>query len=814
MRARWQLAPVALALLISGTAAAGEWPRREILGSGDAVPSLGRIGGFSGVARGIDAGGRILIAADLSDGSAGLYWADESGLAAALVPLPDFEPRPRTAVVSPQGRVAVLAVTADVGEPPPAAIALVEDGTPRIILRQGDAIGDRFRIVEIKRLLAVGDDGTVLCWATVGPAASDPRGVWVLVAASPAGTRIVAGSDPSVDAERRFNDVVWIGVTAGGAVAFKGSNGGAEGTIYLEDARGLVAAVVPGEELPSGGRLREATAFAVSPRGELLLRGCAQTGAEYPRRKDCAVYRTEAGRLRRVVGPDARTPDGSLFTAFLGALNDTGDVLLSAAWLSPCGGGDPGLCEKGYGDLFLPAAGGMALVGRNLPDTYLSAAGDVAVPQEQGIARWRAGATTTLATADSAVPGGAALLAGGLDADRWRPPVCLATDGRVGAFVATTGGPALVCADAAGVHVVARAGAAPFADWSWSFWPNEQCAFADGDAMYVGGSDGIYRATSAAGIEPVIRAGDAWPGSTEPLVGRFGEYHTTDQVFSVNRHGTVAALYRGEDVLLRRPGGPIERVDLTRVDGSSDIAEIFEVEVADDESVLATVQQWNDREWPVGPATRVLRTAPDGARVIARRGPARPHPKPSILIGAPQNLTVAGRMASFSADDYQPLPLLYDLGSGVLHELLDGPYLPARAYVIGVADNGDALLDADHYGYGRFYFDGATLQRLSHSDALADRELQPVALGAPQTVLFQERQHGRQSLSVSGPPPSGRCPRIDLAATPSPTPSPTPRPTSHSDDGGGGCAVAPAHPDGWLLATLAALLVLRRVARR
>ncbi len=800
MRILRSLLGSALILGLVGAAPALDVPRREILATGDAVPTLGRIGRFSARLRGLDDRGRLLVAGDLSDGSAQLFRADGSGLQPVLPSGPFVA---QSAVTSPSGRVAVRAAGAD-----DAAIYVVDPDGARAVVRSGDVF-EGLDVSALSDPLAIADDGTVIVSATMrplgAPASSPPQ--YVLLAAGPGGARLVAGDSALLDEARRFDGTGPVGVTADGVVVFNGMRGEAPPAVYAADAAGVRRLVGPGTRAPSGVPFRELTALSVNPAGELLLRGCLPSAAEYPRHQDCAIYRSENGRLLRIAGPNQRTDSGALFDATEGALNARGDALLRAGLLTRCNDGQEGLCDGGPVLLLLPAGGStVATVHRGYDPGYLNANAAVALLDAPGLVRWEAGVAQPIVTPDTPAPNGAAFLSEGFD-NGSRSALCFAADGRVGAFVvATRGGVSFVCADADGVHVVAREGDAPFE--SAGYFPDIQCAFADDDQMYLGSEEGIFRASTAAGLEPVIGRGDTLPDGDPIHAFWLGESYGS-QIFSVNHHGAVAAVYTDDTVLLRRPGGAIEVADL-RVDGGSAVSDVVEAAVGDDESILATVQYWDDPGWPTGPPTRVLRIGPEGARVIARRGPQGPRPTPAVLDGSPVNLHVAGTLASFSTDHGGGgRPLLYDPAGGV-RELLAGPYLPAQAYVIDLAADGGALLDTDYYGDGRFYFDGTTLERLSESDLLADRELEPVALGAPGAVLFAERQHGRQSLSVSGPLATGRCPRI-TAVTPSPTPTATLRSSQH---GGDGCAVGePAPGASWLLPVVAIAAALRRLRR-
>ncbi|MDX2166150.1 MAG: hypothetical protein SF182_03780 [Deltaproteobacteria bacterium] len=780
-------------LLVCATVAAAT-QRRELLATGDVVEPLGRVGDFSATVHGIDAGGRLLVAADLSDGRSALYWLDEQGLDPLPIEASDVTLFPATAVSSPNGRVAVRGLRPGESSNPPPTIFAIDAGGPRHLLSVGDVV-DGLHVVVLNWLVAIGDDGTVVALAGLSekPAPVLP-GEWsnAVVTIDAAGAHVLArGSD--------HYQVNPFGIAAGGEVFFQAWADDERSAIYAGRPGKVRRVVGPGDRLPSGGRVREAGPLAVSADGELLVSACVQTAADYASRGDCAVYRTERGRLVRVMGDTDRTPDGAYFNAGEGFLNTHGDVVLRGAWSVRCPDDPSGFCEVDAGLLYLPAGGGTMQIGRDrLDGGWLNDAGAVATATGATLGRWQNGAATTLLQRDDLAPGGAAFSALGL-ADGWGShAVCIAADGRVGAVASfLDGGRAALCIDADGPHAVLTEHDPRLAPYG--FWPQVQCAFADGDEMYIGAADSVVRISTATGVERIVGSDDL-PLGSDYEVGRFGE-PDTDQVFSVNRHGTVVAA-DGRQILRRRHDGPLEAIE-PEVFG---LDEVFEVEIADDESILATLRRWDDPGGAVGPAARVVRIDGAGTHLLARRGPRRRW-SAAVLDDGPQRLVIAGHMAGFEADrrDFGPWPRIYDLEAGPLRELLDGPYLPAAAYLIDLAADGSALLDTEYYGYGRFLFADGELTRLSEDDDFADRRSEPIALGAPGVVLFRERLRGRQSLSMSGGAPiSGRCPRVAVAAvTPTSTPTVTPRPSNGDSSG---CAIAAPHASAWALFVVAALL--------
>ena len=800
---------VSLAVAEDGLAAPPAAARRVVLASGHDVAGLGRIGRFSATARGIDARGRVLVAADLSDGGAVLAWVDEGGVAPLPIDLPGAVLFPDTAVASPGGRIAVRGARDGNPYNPPRAVFTVDANCVRPLLAVGDVTAEGLHVHSVNEVVAIGDSGLTAVWAEVSASSdpADPAGrSSAILAVDVVSARVVAGIGDAVAAERRFNGAWAVGVTAAGAVVFNGWMAEQPGAIYAADGEEIRVLVAPGDRLPSGRRLREVNALAVSPSGDVLLRGCVESAAEYPTRDDCAVYRTAAGRLLRVVGPRDRTPDGKLFNVREGFLNDRGDVAVRVVRLEPCADDPSGFCEREYGLLSVPAGGGIEEVRREAAGGWLNDRGEVAVSTTAAVERWRAGSGRALLTAADRSPSGARYAAGGL-ATSWYEPPCVADDGRVGAVVATAARQsALVCADAEGVHVVLRSDD-PRLEGT-GFRTRRPPGSAVGPDTSLVGRREVAGATTAAGLEPVIESGDV-SADGEVVISGVGEWIAPYQVFSVNRFGTVVAL-DGGDLVRRRRDGPLELVPIDLPAGQG-VRDVYEAEVADDDSVVATLFDWGDRrEWPRS-ATRVAHIDDRGTRIIARRGPLG-HPSPQVLEGAPTGLMLAGTTAVFADErrDYYPWPFLYDLANGELRELFAGPDLPSYAFLLDVAADGATLLSTEHFGYGEFYFDGVELTQLSEREVLADRELRPLALGGPGAVLFFERQRGRESLSLSGPATSGRCPRIVAVAVP--TPTTTPRPASGDHDG---CAVtAPAPETPWPAAgLLGAVLLLWRCRR-
>ena len=785
-----RLVLAALLLVSTASTATALLPRRELLASGDVVAPFGRVGRFSAELRGIDERGRLLVAADLSDGTTALYWLDEHGLEALPTSTPDATLFPATSVSSPTGRVAVRGVRPGERSNPPATVFVLDADGPRPVLSLGDTTVEGLHVVVMNELIAIGDDGTVVVVAGVADKPGPPMpGEWnnAIVVIDDAGVRVL-------DRLRSDGTTYPIGVTAAGEVVFSAWSYDEPSAIYVAGAGGTRRLVGPGDRLPSGRRLREVGGLAVSPTGEVLFRGCVQTAAEYAEREDCAIYRSRDGRVARVAEIRVRTPDGALFDIdWEGFINTRGDVVLRASLLAPCDE-DPGsLCEGEASLLYFPAAGGIAEVGRGVGGGWVNAAGAVATTTSGGLGRWRAGRAATLLRRDDLAPGGAAFSAQGV-LDRWwyGGAICIADDGRVGVVVSfLDGGQVLVCVDADGPHAVLGEHDPRLEERG--LW-HVQCDFADGEEMYLGVRGSVFRATTAAGIERLIGPDDVPVGRDYPI-GWVGEPET-EQVFSVNRHGTVVAI-DGDDILRRRRDGPLEVVDVP-VPG---LAEVFEAEVADDDSIVATIRLWNDaRSWRS--AARIVHVDDEGVRLIARRGPPR-HRARAVLPGPPESLAIAGGLAGFVTEDpdYGPWPLLYDVSTGAMRELLAAPDLPGAAYLVDLAVDGSTLLDTDYYGWGRFLLVGGQLTRLSEKDDFADRETEPVALGAPGVVLFRERRHGRESLSASGAPATGRCPRIEIAASPTPTATPIPR-----DNDTDGCAVvAPRRSAGWLLVAAALL---------
>ncbi|MFN8641605.1 MAG: hypothetical protein U0802_08110 [Candidatus Binatia bacterium] len=441
-----------LALLLAATAAAAE-PRRDVLASGDEVAPFGRVGRFSAELRGIDERGRLLVAADLSDGTAALYWLDERGLEALPSSTADATLFPATSVSSPAGRVAVRGVRPGESSNPPATVFVLDAAGPRPVLSLGDTTVEGLHVVVMNELIAIADDGTVVVVAGVADKPGPPLpGEWnnAIVVVDAAGARVV-------DRLRSDGTTYPIGVTSAGEVVFNAWSSGDASAIYATGAGGVRRLVGPGDRLPSGRRLREAGGLAVSPTGEVLFRGCVQTAAEDAEREDCATYRSRDGRVVRVAGFRERTPDGALFdVGWEGFINARGDVVLRTSLLAPCDDEPGSLCEGEARLLYVPAAGGIAVVGGDGSGGWVNAAGAVATTTGDGLGRWRAGRAVTLLHRDDRAPGGAAFSAQGvLDRSWYGGAICIADDGRVGVVASfVDGGQAVVCVDADGPHAV------------------------------------------------------------------------------------------------------------------------------------------------------------------------------------------------------------------------------------------------------------------------------------------------------------------------------------------------------------------------
>ena len=154
----------ALLLVATASTAAALSPRREVLASGDVVAPFGRVGRFSAELRGIDERGRLLVAADLSDGTTALYWLDEHGLEALPTSTPDATLFPATSVSSPTGRVAVRGVRPGERSNPPATVFVLDADGPRPVLSLGDTTVEGLHVVVMNELIAA----LLMCTSIIG----------------------------------------------------------------------------------------------------------------------------------------------------------------------------------------------------------------------------------------------------------------------------------------------------------------------------------------------------------------------------------------------------------------------------------------------------------------------------------------------------------------------------------------------------------------------------------------------------------------------------------------------------------------------
>lgn len=777
---------------------------RPLLTTADVVAPLGPIGMLSVDARGVDARGRLLVSADLSDGTSALLWADGAGMEILWRGDADDLPHlvPGAAATSPNGRVVITVgrtrprdelpsapdILYQVSPPPLRALATVGDRTT-----SGDTFGPAFAVA------AVADDGSVALNGTILPA-DDPRfhrGAALLLRED--GIHVVAADYAGVPAQRYFQSLIVEGLNPAGEVVLWGIRwdvGPASRPpwgIYAAGVDAIRPIVVDGDHAPSGLPLRGVRALGVAPNGEVLLAACEGSRTtsddvcdDLARLAACHTYRTDNGQLVRVSAGDDRTPDGYRFWAISGSLADSGDAVLQADWL------DDRLCQPFDDPVFsgllrYPVSGSPQLIATHARGGNSNAAGDVVVvpigyEQSLGIDRWRAGTTNPIIAPDSVTPDGAMFIGGGLFG-----PHCLADDGRAATFARfPDASEALVCVDDRGTHVIATT--APTGV--------RQCAFAEGEMIYAAGNT-IYRVVGGA-IDSV-----AGPRTvTDRGVSIYGFFQSSapfrSEMFAVNAAGTIVArahTIEGTIIVRQRRGGPLEQIPLALPDGTL-LGSITQAEVADNETIVALGRPITDPTFPAEEALVVAAFDDGGWRILFTD---------RELGGEPDSLWVRGSRVAFMVN-HGAVHYVYDLRDATLTTILDRTRFPDVAsdpFLIDFAANGDAVF----FSYlrseqsttlnGRWLLSDSGIQLLS-SDTSADQPTtDPVALNPAGNILFEAINSAPQVLSMSGPPASGHCP--SGSASPD------------ADDGSDGCQLSGAAKGSWWLLLP---LVLVTVARR
>lgn len=795
-----------LSVLVSAPAlAAYDLTTRPLLKDGDFVPTVARVGRAQVDSNAIDASGRILISADLSDGTSALFRAEGTRLETlwrgGAADDPSFIPG--SAVTSPNGRVIVSALQ-DANQPYGGANAVYQVSPPpvRLLVKVGDRTTSGDTIRSLYSGSAASDDGALAIQVYLEPTSATESQRQAVLLVREDGIHVVAAESSALP-ERRFDSMLVIGLSAAGEVFIDGRR--YDPLPYTK--RGLYAAgidrirpiLVEGDRSPDGFPFLWVNPIAAALNGEALLYACDDRPLTPPNDPDCecldwqrqcAIYRTDNGQLRRVAAADERTPDGYRFLVDGGSLADNGDAVVRALWVDefrPEPENDPlwtGLLLYRPGEsvrqIAAPARGGAS---NNDGDVVVV---PVAGEQTLGVSRWRNGETTALVDGESQTDDGALMIGGGLVG-----PHCLAPDGRAATFARfSDGGAALVCIDDAGTHVVT-----PFADTD-SFY-RLQCAFGAAGEMIFADRAAVFRA-GVGGVETIVGPGTVTDrGTTIDWIDRWSAPFQSVS-FSVNAAGTVVA--RGYEnstattVLVRqRRGSALEEIPLT-LSGGVALREPIHAEVADDETIIALGRLEGDPRFPDDDATVVVAFDDDGGRILFTDG---------ALGGTPNALLVRGALVAISIDN-SATPYVYDLRDDTLQAMFEPSHsleLNSSPFLIDYAANGGAVFFAHARSaqaqtiYGRWLFSEDGIQLLSSDTPFNIPTTDPVALNAIGNILFEAIDSRPQVLSMSGPHATGRCQTVGATES----------------DGSDGCQTGgTAHGPWWLLGPLVLALGMRR----
>jgi hypothetical protein len=288
------------------------------------------------------------------------------------------------------------------------------------------------------------------------------------------------------------------------------------------------------------------------------------------------------------------TPNGDrIFRLGHARIDGSGNVVVEAAWSPPSDIYAPG----GYGIISYAPDGGSTLIAQNASLSSVNHAGQIAGLQSgdgaPDVVRWNPKGRTIILDGNAKAPGGGWYVYGGID-DRVG---CLASDGRIGVFAYSTDSDrSLFCADATGLHAVARTGetqAQPFTFLHQCDFVEQDMLFAANEVVpegFIESTLAIYRG-GANGVTRVIGPGDTVSHGTrvQRLRG------TSQGYFSTNEHGSivVAALTDvGETVLRHGEGSTIDSVDI-QADGLV-IEGIDAIGITTDRTVIAIVRQPQD----------------------------------------------------------------------------------------------------------------------------------------------------------------------------------------------------------------------------
>jgi hypothetical protein len=764
----------AAAALAAGSAGADLDPGREIVGTGDRVPGLGRIGLLTASPVDIDRAGHVLVVGSLSDGGRALVrtdgtrvetiWRHEEGGV-------DDGPDLASVVSSRDGaHIAALGAFQFNGHGlTHRQLFDLSDGTPRIVLSAGDRTTDGTAIAGFRSVSAVSDTGAILVQADIESTAGFPLNPPQAVILYDTAARVVASTDATAPAAIRFTYVNGVGVTDEGAAALSGCRAGEDTRcgIFRERAGALEPRLVEGDPGPDGSPIGETYALDTSADGEVLA--YFYPPDNYDRR---TIVRTAGDQVLPVRDGFAPLPDGRTLTVYGGRLNRRGDVILEGLAETPSSTSTLTTSKRVV--LSDPAAGEARLLPEEAEAGRINDAGQIAVRvrpdgQPAQVIRWQNGTAQRVLSVHTTIGGGAAFIGGGLGT------MCLGDDGRVAHLAqGTNGTSAWLCEDARGTHLVATTSNPPA-----SYDRGAHCEFAGADQIVV--LDGPHLSRLGRGGGTVLSVGDRLAD---------GRAVTYIESVSADADATLLASVQagGDRVLLRQErGGAVELVAI-RLPGEAPPIEVTAAGIGADGTIAAFV--YRNTGVPALVAVR------DGAtRVVTDF-------ERSTIFSAMQvrgDYAVVSTATSTGTEVFR-----FNLSTGEGGPILQ-PDFTANPFVVDLTTSGDVLFQTgDVLDFGTphttWRWHAGTVEELSHVETPYEPSTDPVAVNAAGNVLTfapGASAGGRYRLSLSGPAPSAACP--GTAAN------------SSSGDSKG-CQVAPARSASWW--PLVAVLFLAAARRR
>ncbi len=782
---RWpMLTLLLLAALVAPSLA--DISRQTILATGDRVPEFGAIGGGGFDIKALTDDGRLLVAATLSDGRQGLFYADHRQLTPIWTS--DQAPGVRVgffaATAQASGAVVVPAWVPGAALPffyvftPAGEVHVVHPSSP-------DRGGNNLCGIDTRRT-SVNASGDIAFQAEIAPPGRDCdsygdsiRPSAIYVARGDQITRAITVLDFSTSlAAGDF--VALVGLTDDGTVV-------ATHQQRLPSGRGDVAVI----SVKSGTVRRIVGTGDVSPSGELLLSlqavvaNAAGDVAFTTGEGNYGLYRTQAGRIVPVATL-LEAPSGSLYRNLdrLAGFNDAGDIAFSADWSTHKSDGsyDDGkgvvLYSADGREIVLFAAGRDTEFGR-----YATAAGSLALNEHGAVAftvsaydgdaalrgvTWSEGTLVTALASGDAGPDATVVAEGGLS---WYSNLhCLAPDGRVAtAANSTTGHQGVVCVDADGRHLVVQSGT--LAPDGFAFTDFAGCTFTDDGALIFSGSRAVpmyssqqlvsqaavYRA-DATGIERLYGDGDTVSNGTRIPDNGSGTN------FVANARGSVLALAGGvNDGLFLRHGGSL---DVVRY------GDVLQWGLADndDVAIIARLGGWQPPDYPTTdrPTGNAIIVWSNGrTQIVAQRESTT-----SSAFRGFTNLAVRGELVLFTAlgDPGQPdRSYFYRLGDAEPREV---PAAVVASYILDFTPGG-RILQRLAGGYGVLNPDGTSGSFLSNTP-----DVMPFGINDRGNIALYSTRETAALVELVGPAPDGsaHCPVPPAApATPqSNTPTPTP----------------------------------------